>query len=265
MDMQDNEFDDVFRSKLDGLEVEPSERVWGGIDDELDAQRRRKLWVPILRIAASVIIVVTAGLLFIPHGQPVKPGKPGNSRITKVTVAVITKQEATAPVVSPPVQSSQSKDAEPVNRIARVHVAPKNTEQVIVNQPQVANKQTAEPVRLMEQQAPVLAAVPELSVQNNQTAVADVPVISNKPIVADNTSETQIKPQLTAQIPVNEPAARPVKKRGIHSMGDLVNLVVARVDKRKDKAIHFSDSDDDDDNNITAVNIGPIKISKEDK
>ena len=33
MDMQDNEFDELFRSKLDEFEMEPSAKVWPGIVD----------------------------------------------------------------------------------------------------------------------------------------------------------------------------------------------------------------------------------------
>jgi hypothetical protein len=41
-----------------------------------------------------------------------------------------------------------------------------------------------------------------------------------------------------------------------------VNLVVAKVDKRKDKLIQFSDSDDDG-SVITAVHLGALKIKRD--
>ncbi len=67
MDMQDKEFDDLFRSKLDGFEAGPSARVWAGIDAELSGKRRKKILAPYLSIAASIIVLVAAGILFIPE------------------------------------------------------------------------------------------------------------------------------------------------------------------------------------------------------
>ena len=84
MDMQDKEFDDVFRSKLDGFEAEPSGRVWTGIDEGLDAARRRKIFMPILRIAASIILVVGLGVLFFVNRDKVSPIKRGKSGLVKV-------------------------------------------------------------------------------------------------------------------------------------------------------------------------------------
>ena len=65
MNMQDKEFDDLFRSKLDNFELEPSAQVWQNIDNELSGRKRRSIF-PILSIAASVLILLTAGILFIP-------------------------------------------------------------------------------------------------------------------------------------------------------------------------------------------------------
>jgi hypothetical protein len=70
---------------------------------------------------------------------------------------------------------------------------------------------------------------------------------------------------LTAQLPQADKAiaAAPVKKRRIRSLGDLINVVVSKVDKRKDKIIEFSNTDDDE-ATITGVNLGIIKIKKQD-
>ena len=48
------------------------------------------------------------------------------------------------------------------------------------------------------------------------------------------------------------------------SFGGLINAVVGKIDKRKDKVIEFNDDDDDDDGaTVTGVNLGIIKIKKE--
>ena len=51
------------------------------------------------------------------------------------------------------------------------------------------------------------------------------------------------------------------RKHKIHNFGDLVNLVVDKLDKRKDKLIVFS-SDDENDERITGVNLGIAKAKK---
>jgi hypothetical protein len=55
--------------------------------------------------------------------------------------------------------------------------------------------------------------------------------------------------------------AQQQRKHGIRNFGDIVNLVVAKVDKRKDKVIEFSD-DDEDGSSITGINLGVIKVKK---
>src|ERR1700755_697527 len=74
MNMQDKEFDDLFRSRLDDLEVEPSAQVWAGIDATLDGKKRRSI-IPMLSIAASIVVLIVAAILFIPKSETIKPGK----------------------------------------------------------------------------------------------------------------------------------------------------------------------------------------------
>jgi hypothetical protein len=70
MDMQDKEFDKLFSSKLEGLEIEPSAKVWKGINGELSGNKRKSL-IPFLSIAASIIVLIAAGVLFIPKKDSV--------------------------------------------------------------------------------------------------------------------------------------------------------------------------------------------------
>src|SRR3569832_1665246 len=98
MKMQDKEFDDVLRSKLEGFETEPSEKVWGGIDSELDSARRRAVFVPLLRIAAIVVVAVTAGLLFIPKHSTVTGNKKPKLEMVKNTGKPALRQDPTEPV-----------------------------------------------------------------------------------------------------------------------------------------------------------------------
>ena len=266
--MQDNEFDDVFRSKLEGFEAEPSERVWTGIHDELSTNNRKKVWLPVLRIAASVIVLITAGLLFIP--RHVKVDQPKN---TKAGFAKVPAKPTQAPgtITEPAKQPEVIKQPEPikqalvqpeVNRMARVNVKKGKTAPVIANQPQTVEVKSM-PEAIKEQEKELLAVAPSMDIKN--AVVPDKSTeLTQKTLPVDITPEITKPQQAIAQAPIAKQPAKQVKRRGIHSFGDLVNLVVAKVDKRKDKAIEFTDSDDDD-SMITAVNIGPVKVKKEER
>lgn len=259
MDMQDNEFDDVFRSKLDGFEAEPTGRVWEGIDEKLDTSRRRAIFMPILRIAASVILVTGLGVLFFVNRDKVAPVKGGKTGLVKVTQPQV-KQPETGVTVKQPVPIKTTEPQVTVNRIAHTIVPEKQNQPVTTPQPQVVQKETPEIIKPREQ--PVLAAV---EMPKKADIVKPVVPGPETPLVAntnENIGQTKAPQQVTAQLPATDQVARPAKRRGIHNFGDLVNIVVAKVDKRKDKAIQFTDSDDDE-STVTAVNIGPVKINKD--
>ena len=46
----------------------------------------------------------------------------------------------------------------------------------------------------------------------------------------------------------------------IRNVGDLINFVVEKVDKREQKFLQFK-SDDDDNSSLVAINIGPFKLN----
>src|ERR1700744_3832492 len=98
MDMQDKKFDDLFRSKLDGFEMEPTAQVWENIGAGLDGKKRKSL-TPWLSIAASVIILITAGILFVPKKEVVKHSRhPKNNLVVNKVKPVIVKPGNTVPV-----------------------------------------------------------------------------------------------------------------------------------------------------------------------
>lgn len=261
MNMQDKEFDDLFRSKLDNFEVEPSAQVWQNIDTELNGRKRRSIF-PILSIAASVLILLTAGILFIPKKGVVKHNRPdsNNVAINKIKPAVV-KPENVNPV-TPSVKKEEQVAAvqTPVKHIASSHqpkviaTQVKSNEQV---QQVIAKEQLVKP-----EQQPVLAVVNNKTEENTKPIELEPAPLTIKK--ADHDASISIPSQpVLASIPVPVEKTKPVaKKHGIRNFGDLVNLVVAKVDKRKDKLIQFTDSDDDE-SMISAVHIGAVKIKRD--
>ncbi|HTK17928.1 MAG TPA: hypothetical protein VL442_00360, partial [Mucilaginibacter sp.] len=124
MNMQDKEFDDLFRSKLGDFEVQPSAQVWQHIDAEIAGKRKKGIF-PVLSIAASVLILLTAGILFIPKKGAVKRNRPDTNAVAKANSPVV-KPENTKPVSSSETQQEQ---------LAAVETPVKHTMQV--NQPKI--------------------------------------------------------------------------------------------------------------------------------
>jgi len=262
MEMQDNEFDDLFHSKLDGFEMEPSANVWQSVNDELQSRKRKRVLVPFLSIAASIIVLVTAGILFIPQKGSVITKHSAQTGIVKASsVTNVIAQASNKPISTPNVKPAETKSV-PINRIASTHKT-ESAKVTPVENVAIANKQES-PVKPAEQ--PVIASVTikpdgkDVVVPGNETKF--VPKQQ-----AEETTAFTTKPVLIAdQLPVqNKPAIVPeVKpKHRIHTFGDLVNVVVAKVDKRKDKVIEFTNKDDEDESSLAGVNLGVIKFKKE--
>jgi hypothetical protein len=265
MNMQDKEFDDLFRSKLDDFETEPTAQVWINIDAEMDGKKRKKGIFFTLKIAASVILLLTAGILFIP--------KKDNTIVVHHTKNQLTQAHVSPAVVKPgnntPVTAPATKDEQvavvalPINHITRAHHTKKENNPTQKKQvaPEMAN---AEHVKVDEQ--PVLITSSEKPAEVIKSVVPGIETpLAVKQVSTNETNAVNTAPVLAStQTPATTTTKQTtVKKRGIHNMGDLVNLVLAKVDKRKDKVIEFTDIDDE--STITAVNLGPIKIKKEDK
>jgi len=252
--MQDKEMDGLFRSKLEQFEMEPSANVWPGIAAELDPPKKKISLASFLSVAASIVVLVGAGLLFIPKKGVVKhKGQP---------LAVITK---TAPAINrvPAVNTTPQATASPVKTADINNMAIAQYKKHAKTGTITAFDTAAKPaLNIQSSQQQVIAYVP----QNQQPAKAVVPDNST-PLIAkqapDQGQAYSTQPQIAA-LPVIAPqkdtaAVKP--RHGIHSFGELVNVLVAKVDKRRDKVIEFS-ADDDGESHITGVNLGIIKIKK---
>jgi hypothetical protein len=260
MDMQDKELDRLFQQKLDDLEIQPSAGVWQGISAELNTDKRRRILLPLLSAAAGIVLLVTAGILFIPK-QPFKNGDQHHP--TEIALAPKAVQHPIAvkidPVV-PPAPAQNKVPANPVivpvNNIA--HVKTKTNLTPSLQQPII----TAQPPAAAHTDEPLLASAPALDYNVVKTDAPDTATRISPKSTIINSEKTQ--PVLIAQTPVQSaPAtAKPVKKHRIRSLGDVFNVVIAAVDKRKDKVIEFSNTDEDD-ATITGLNLGFIKVKKD--
>lgn len=250
MSMHDKDIDALFRSKLDDLEVEPSAGVYANISRELHGGKRHKSIAPLLGVAASVIIILSAGLFFLlknkkadqtplknrlVKNQPVKQVVPIQPVITNSPVNMVQQQ----------LQKVQSKQQSAVH-----HPTPVVQQALVTEEAEPTAAPVSQPVQLKAKDSVVTV------VAANQLVVPVAPV-SIKPAA--------IVPDLVVvptSVPVgDEEKPGPTKKSRIHGLGGLLNAVIASVDKRPDKIIEFTDTDEGD--KITGINLGIIKIKKQ--
>lgn len=257
--MQDKQFDDLFRSKLGDFEVQPSAEVWQNIDVELNSKKKKSVFLA-LSIAASVLILLTAGMLFIPKKGVVKSGKPDANTVVKIS------HSAAQPENTRPENSSEKQQ----EQLATVEIPVKYI--MKAGQPKIKTgtvekkEQANTPVTKMEIAKPQAQPLIASAGTPKQDEVAPIELTEatsaeNKAIVDNSAISLPAQPVLATNQPVK--TTKPiVKKRGIRNFGDIVNLVVAKVDKRKDKLIQFSDTDDDE-SVISAVHLGSLKIKRD--
>ncbi|MDB4918582.1 hypothetical protein [Mucilaginibacter sp.] len=245
--MQDKEIDQLFRSEFENFEVEPSQQVWGNITDKLNANKYKKALFPYLSIAASILVMVAIGLYFIPQVK-VNTKKP-------VQILAVKNNSEPKVIIAPVKDNNLLKPSEKVASVTKVNKVYKGS---IIG----IDKET-KPVEITNKPTEQIAAVVE---RNNEIL---------KPTVPDVETPLSIKTQITEDVPITKPnalvaqvpqakiiAATPAKKHRINSLGDLINVVVSKVDKRKDKIIEFTNTEDDE-STISGLNLGVIKIKKQ--
>lgn len=257
--MQDKEFDDLFHSKLRNFEVQPSAEVWQSVDAELKGKKSNVFLM--LSIAATVLILLTAGILFIPEKGTVEHNK-RDSKIVAKEKPLVVKSGNNQTVIKLDKKPEQLVDIEtPLKHTTKVNQSGKKGD--IVQRKQ-ASQPIAEPETVNANEPPLIAATgtkkPDEVVTQEPIELTDASMTVKK--AADN-SAINLPSQPALALTQSAKTVKPVlKKHGIHSFGDIVNIVIAKVDKRKDKLIQFSDSDDDE-SVISAVHLGALKIKRD--
>ncbi len=257
MKTSDKELDDLFASKLDDFEAEPSANLWQNIESELDKKSRKKTLVPVLRIAAGIIVIFSVGLLFLRKQEVI------TNQLPKKTAKVeLQKQDPAKKQIENLGGKNSMLLLSTKNKVVKTASATNKTKVFAAKNYIDATPKTKENI------TQTLAQVkPDLEPENfksnaSKTQVALVPdaAVSLKP-----QAETEVLPQTIVKPQVLVAATNPAKTKHkrIRSIGDVVNLVMAKVDKREDKLIQFTDSDDGDESNVTGINLGIINLKKE--
>jgi hypothetical protein len=254
MKMSDKDLDKLFSSQLEDMEVEPSAAVWNNIKREVGGEGGAKnSYMPYLQIAAGIIVLISVALLLRPQTE--KVALHGNYN------ASVTASPSRTLVITPQTNTEQDMQVQ--------DVAPASP---VVNRRE--SKTTAYSTALANN-----TLVDTTAVNNNQLLMANNTPTDDKPLQQQNITEQPTPKVLTAvqsgpeyirpvrvlaanNLPALKDNAR-AKKKKIRSLGDLFNVMIAKVDKRPNKIIRFENNEDEDgDFGVADVNLGPIQIKK---
>ncbi|WP_029276501.1 hypothetical protein [Pedobacter borealis] len=248
--IRDKDFDQLFKDAFADAEVTPSRDLWSNIESEITPKKKRIILVYWLS-AAAVLLIATLGVLVYQQQNTSSGGKQlANNTIekSKPAVRVQTTKDSSATIVAPienitPVLPVQPKVVSAIAKTKVKHeVKPAAEQPRIVTAPEMQKQETII-AKAEEPKKDIKTKIQEAILQPKEeivTAVVATPVKTDEP-VNDNAQSN----------------------KGIRNVGDVVNLIVNKMDKRKDKLIQFRT--DDDDSSLASINIGPFKIGKRNK
>ena len=235
--MQDKEFDQFIKDKLAQAEVTPPAMLWNKVDAQLETKRKKPF--PMMWMAAAVAVVaVSAGLLFNQQEKIQLQGQPAIVATTEKSATETMPPSAETPVViNQEAQTATVKQhtVAPAKSIAKkelLAMQPSSSEVHLDNR----NKEVKQP-----QEEPMVIRDVELALTTPQEPVM-----------------TGI--QETPQDALTDDQAVAPERRGIRNVGDLVNFVVDKIDKREEKILQFNPNDDDQ-SSLVSINIGILKFN----
>ncbi len=246
--MPDRDFDNLFRDKFTDAEVEPSGHLWTNIAEKLTPVPKKRNF-PIMWMAAASIAVVFSVSLLLPEADD-KIYLQANPKLvnTKIAESLPVAQGATQSVTRAEavLKSVKAGPQKPL-------LAHQSTKKVVAPVTEEKNIFMAmQPVTTNEHLPNKKADAKPLEVVHPQIEVLEDATV----YMANHVSETTDN--------AYDDADANNQKKGIRNMGDLINYVVDKVDKRENKLIKFS-TDDDDNSSVVGINIGFLKLNKRNK
>ena len=233
--IQDKDFDNLFRDKFIDAEIEPSANLWAKIEDQLAPKRKRIIpmyWMA----AASIAIAITAMLIF-----------EKTEKIQLRADDVITNIEK--PVVQDVVTTTVDEKSSTNLVVSKVKVQIAATIKNEAPEDNIKNIQEVVQPNITLARLPIKQADPK-----------PIDVLVENPIVI-----AQVAPQQqNMDNDLIDEMDNTTTRKGIRNVGDLVNYVVDKVDKRDKKLVRFN-TDDDDNSSIIGINIGFLKLNKKSK
>ncbi|MGV8879652.1 MAG: hypothetical protein ACOH2A_11540 [Sphingobacteriaceae bacterium] len=242
--MSDKELDQLFHAKLDQLEEKPSAELWKEIQAGINHKTRRTTFSWFYRIAASILLVGVGVWLMMPKRPAMQ-------------AAVKTRKEIKLPVVEKAVEKQMPNVEKVATRTAIVKSPAVN--KIVLRHKNAASQQ------LVATKPVVIEHAQGTNVQS-QTLIAGHPEIPDLPLASavfpvESLSEPIFKDGQGMEATEIQMTGIERRQTKVKNLGDLLNLVIAKVDKREDKIIEFDKHDEEA--NITCINLGIVKIKRE--
>lgn len=250
--MQDKEFDEFFRTKFSTYEEQPSGAVWEAISRELGSRKRRS-YRYIWSAAASVVVILAAGIWFARPAKVIKlRGQAAPQEITKTVVNQPGKVEA----------AKDSVQAGFFTRLAglkinrKIHV-PASAKLPRENTGTAAHVNSAAGEETTQQEVTV-ESLASANLSPEQPVKLNVAPVTEKLNLKEHELQSPSAGEHSGHVYASANEENENLKPAIRSVGDIVNFVVSKVDRRKDKLIEFSDSDEG--SLISGINLGLVKF-----
>lgn len=256
----DKDFDQLFKSSFEDFEVAPSADSWKKISEELEKKPSKKLFV-FWSAAASILLVLSIGIgLYTNNSAGVIPKvaiandvlvaeSPATESVNKGAIGglaenknVLLKSDLKS---GPKIKSFTKRESD-----VEINIT-KEANQMPVNEVLATNGQEENVTRINPIKNIKTALQPEITEKNDEKIITD----SESRLVlaqAFKSNEKSVEEKVVG------------KRIKFSSVGDLVNLVVAQVDKRENKIIKISKTEESE-NEITGINLGLFKFSKAEK
>lgn len=253
--LSDKELDKLFQQRFEDLQVEPSNQVWEKISNSLDNKKPSRKSFPIFWMAAaSVIVVLSAGLWFTKPDQEIflqeRPVllNEDSPELTQLPNNEAIKQPAVA-------------------EVKQVLIASPKVEFSVVEALKMDSKLVNEPLHIIS----------EIKPAEEQATLIMASTTVNRPVLAQSTQAIKVTPRysgdqseldlrkrdLTASISKHASSFSDedrsiTRNKSVRGIGGLVNFVIAQVDKREDKLIEFTESDEGTE--VSGINLGVLLI-----
>jgi hypothetical protein len=254
--ISDKELDKLFKQRFGDLEIEPSDAIWDKITSTMDKKRRKSAFPSFWMAAASIVVLISAGLLYFRPQEVIKLH--GSNEIVKNMEENSSRLESNEAPISneAPLLGIQTEeiDLPDFNLINSSEV--KSSEYVLVQ-----NATVTEPEIKAPAVEPVFIASEQVKKVGQEQPKKSVKVPSRYSGDQSELDVTQPDMMAIAEFIEEEKGIEENELRGqrkIRSVGSLVNFVIAKVDKREDKLIEFKDSDEGSE--VSGINLGLVKI-----
>lgn len=252
--MLDKDFDQIFKSSFEDFEVAPAADSWNKITKELDKKGIKKF--PIFWMAAaSVVIVLGIGVGLYTKPTEVIKLKPNHQNDV---LANLSKEQQTPIVENSEDLIEVDKSTLRVEKTAQNKIiAPNNAktnELSIETQEKFADNAT----NTIEKN--VLVEETVKTIKPLRAKLVTEQILEEENNLNNHILPTSIAQKVTdkSQIEDNIGFGKKIK---ISTVGDLVNFVVAKVDKREEKIIKVSKTEESD-NEVTGINLGLFRFIK---